>query len=128
MNASGIKLGLGFYTALFIVFLYGPLAVLAEMGARQHGDDGGVHLEFLGIAVEEFEAVHYRHVDIEDDGVGRFFLAQYVERFRAVERLEDADRRIEFADRVVADELVVLVVIDDQDRGDLHVCPCRAVR
>ena len=40
MNASSIKLGLGFYTALFIVFLYGPLAVLAIL-SFQTGPEGG---------------------------------------------------------------------------------------
>lgn len=56
MNASGIKLGLGFYTALFIVFLYGPLVVLAIL-SFQTGPEGGPQFPII-----EWSIYWYKHL------------------------------------------------------------------
>ena len=56
MNASGIKFGLGVYTALFIVFLYGPLAVLAIL-SLQTGPEGGPQFPII-----EWSTYWYKHL------------------------------------------------------------------
>ena len=56
MNASGIKLGLGLYTTLFIVFLYGPLAVLAIL-SFQTGPEGGPQFPII-----EWSTYWYKHL------------------------------------------------------------------
>lgn len=56
MNASGIKFGLGLYMALFIVFLYGPLAVLAIL-SFQTGPEGGPQFPII-----EWSTYWYRHL------------------------------------------------------------------
>jgi len=56
MNAAGIKLGLGLYTTLFIVFLYGPLAVLAIL-SFQTGPEGGPQFPII-----EWSTYWYKHL------------------------------------------------------------------
>lgn len=56
MNANGIKLGLAFYTTLFIVFLYGPLAVLAIL-SFQTGPEGGPQFPII-----EWSTYWYKHL------------------------------------------------------------------
>jgi len=55
MNASGIKFGLGTYTALFLVFLYGPLVVLAIL-SFQTGPEGGPQFPII-----EWSTYWYKH-------------------------------------------------------------------
>jgi putative spermidine/putrescine transport system permease protein len=56
MNASGIKFGLGTYTALFLVFLYGPLVVLAIL-SFQTGPEGGPQFPII-----EWSTYWYKHL------------------------------------------------------------------
>ncbi|MBX9457521.1 MAG: ABC transporter permease [Rhizobium sp.] len=56
MNAGGIKFGLGFYTALFIVFLYAPLVVLAIL-SFQTGPEGGPQFPII-----EWSVYWYKHL------------------------------------------------------------------
>jgi putative spermidine/putrescine transport system permease protein len=56
MNASGIKFGLGTYTALFLVFLYGPLVVLAIL-SFQTGPEGGPQFPIV-----EWSTYWYKHL------------------------------------------------------------------
>lgn len=56
MNATGIKFGLGLYTALFIVFLYGPLVVLGIL-SFQTGPEGGPQFPII-----ERSTYWYRHL------------------------------------------------------------------
>lgn len=56
MNASGIKVSLGLYTALFIIFLYGPLAVLAIL-SFQTGPEGGPQFPII-----EWSTYWYKHL------------------------------------------------------------------
>ncbi|RCS21765.1 ABC transporter permease [Phyllobacterium salinisoli] len=56
MNANGIKLGLAFYTTLFIVFLYGPLVVLAIL-SFQTGPEGGPQFPII-----EWSTYWYKHL------------------------------------------------------------------
>ncbi|OVE86856.1 ABC transporter permease [Agrobacterium tumefaciens] len=56
MNATGMKFGLGVYTALFIVFLYGPLAVLAIL-SFQTGPEGGPQFPII-----EWSTYWYKHL------------------------------------------------------------------
>lgn len=56
MNAAGIKFGLGLYTTLFIVFLYGPLVVLAVL-SFQTGPEGGPQFPII-----EWSTYWYRHL------------------------------------------------------------------
>jgi putative spermidine/putrescine transport system permease protein len=56
MNASGIKFGLGLYTALFLVFLYGPLVVLAIL-SFQTGPEGGPQFPII-----EWSLYWYKHL------------------------------------------------------------------
>ena len=56
MNATGIKFGLGLYTALFIVFLYGPLVVLAIL-SFQTGPEGGPQFPII-----EWSTYWYQHL------------------------------------------------------------------
>ena len=56
MNAAGIKFGLGLYTTLFIVFLYGPLVVLAIL-SFQTGPEGGPQFPII-----EWSTYWYRHL------------------------------------------------------------------
>ncbi|NNU64800.1 MULTISPECIES: ABC transporter permease [Rhizobium] len=56
MNATGIKFGLGTYTALFLVFLYGPLVVLAIL-SFQTGPEGGPQFPII-----EWSTYWYKHL------------------------------------------------------------------
>lgn len=56
MNANGIKLGLAFYTTLFLVFLYGPLVVLAIL-SFQTGPEGGPQFPII-----EWSTYWYKHL------------------------------------------------------------------
>ncbi len=56
MNASGIKFGLGVYTTLFLVFLYGPLVVLAIL-SFQTGPEGGPQFPII-----EWSTYWYKHL------------------------------------------------------------------
>jgi putative spermidine/putrescine transport system permease protein len=56
MNAGSIKFGLGVYTALFIVFLYAPLAVLAIL-SFQTGPEGGPQFPII-----EWSVYWYKHL------------------------------------------------------------------
>ena len=56
MNAGGIKLGLGVYTTLFLIFLYGPLVVLAIL-SFQTGPEGGPQFPII-----EWSTYWYRHL------------------------------------------------------------------
>ena len=56
MNAGGIKFGLGLYTTLFIVFLYGPLVVLAIL-SFQTGPEGGPQFPII-----EWSIYWYQHL------------------------------------------------------------------
>lgn len=56
MNSTGIKLGLGVYTTLFIVFLYAPLAVLAIL-SFQTGPEGGPQFPII-----EWSVYWYQHL------------------------------------------------------------------
>lgn len=56
MNAGGIKIGLAVYTTLFIVFLYGPLVVLAIL-SFQAGPEGGPQFPII-----EWSTYWYRHL------------------------------------------------------------------
>ncbi|MBY2973009.1 ABC transporter permease [Rhizobium leguminosarum] len=56
MNSSGIKFGLGTYTALFLVFLYGPLVVLAIL-SFQTGPEGGPQFPII-----EWSTYWYKHL------------------------------------------------------------------
>jgi putative spermidine/putrescine transport system permease protein len=56
MNAGSIKFGLGFYTALFIVFLYAPLVVLAIL-SFQTGPEGGPQFPII-----EWSVYWYKHL------------------------------------------------------------------
>lgn len=56
MNASGIKFGLGFYTTLFLVFLYAPLVVLAIL-SFQTGPEGGPQFPII-----EWSTYWYKHL------------------------------------------------------------------
>ena len=56
MNASGMKLSLGAYTALFLVFLYGPLVVLAIL-SFQTGPEGGPQFPII-----EWSTYWYKHL------------------------------------------------------------------
>lgn len=56
MNAGSIKFGLGFYTALFIIFLYAPLAVLAIL-SFQTGPEGGPQFPII-----EWSVYWYKHL------------------------------------------------------------------
>ncbi|WP_337268468.1 ABC transporter permease [Oryzifoliimicrobium ureilyticus] len=56
MNANGIKLGLAFYTTLFIIFLYGPLVVLAIL-SFQTGPEGGPQFPII-----EWSTYWYKHL------------------------------------------------------------------
>lgn len=56
MNASGIKFSLGTYTALFLVFLYGPLVVLAIL-SFQTGPEGGPQFPII-----EWSTYWYKHL------------------------------------------------------------------
>ncbi|MDB5523987.1 MAG: transporter permease [Rhizobium sp.] len=56
MNASGIKFGLGVYTTLFLVFLYGPLLVLAIL-SFQTGPEGGPQFPII-----EWSVYWYQHL------------------------------------------------------------------
>lgn len=56
MNAGGIKFGLGVYTTLFLVFLYGPLLVLAIL-SFQTGPEGGPQFPII-----EWSIYWYQHL------------------------------------------------------------------
>ncbi|HWK64791.1 MAG TPA: ABC transporter permease [Rhizobiaceae bacterium] len=56
MNATGMKLGLGLYTAAFLVFLYGPLVVLGIL-SFQTGPEGGPQFPII-----EWSTYWYRHL------------------------------------------------------------------
>ncbi|MBB4952101.1 putative spermidine/putrescine transport system permease protein [Agrobacterium vitis] len=56
MNSGGVKFGLGVYTALFLVFLYGPLVVLAIL-SFQAGPDGGPQFPII-----EWSVYWYKHL------------------------------------------------------------------
>ncbi|MBA1349886.1 ABC transporter permease [Rhizobium sp. WYCCWR 11146] len=56
MNATGIRFGLGTYTALFLVFLYGPLVVLAIL-SFQTGPEGGPQFPII-----EWSTYWYKHL------------------------------------------------------------------
>jgi putative spermidine/putrescine transport system permease protein len=56
MNAGGIKFGLGVYTTLFLVFLYGPLLVLAIL-SFQTGPEGGPQFPII-----EWSVYWYQHL------------------------------------------------------------------
>ena len=56
MNANGIKFGLAVYTTLFIVFLYGPLVVLAIL-SFQTGPEGGPQFPII-----EWSTYWYKHL------------------------------------------------------------------
>ncbi len=56
MNANGIKLGLAFYTTLFLIFLYGPLVVLAIL-SFQTGPEGGPQFPII-----EWSTYWYKHL------------------------------------------------------------------
>lgn len=56
MNATGTKFGLGLYTTLFIVFLYGPLVVLAIL-SFQTGPEGGPQFPII-----EWSTYWYKHL------------------------------------------------------------------
>ena len=56
MNAGGIKFGLGVYTTLFLVFLYGPLFVLAIL-SFQTGPEGGPQFPII-----EWSVYWYQHL------------------------------------------------------------------
>lgn len=56
MFAGGIKLGLGVYTTLFIVFLYAPLTVLAIL-SFQTGPEGGPQFPII-----EWSVYWYQHL------------------------------------------------------------------
>lgn len=56
MNSGGVKFGLGVYTALFLVFLYGPLVVLAIL-SFQAGPDGGPQFPIM-----EWSVYWYKHL------------------------------------------------------------------
>jgi putative spermidine/putrescine transport system permease protein len=56
MNAGGIKIGLGVYTALFIVFLYAPLVVLTIL-SFQTGPEGGPQFPII-----EWSVYWYQHL------------------------------------------------------------------
>jgi putative spermidine/putrescine transport system permease protein len=56
MNATAIKFGLGTYTALFLVFLYGPLVVLAIL-SFQTGPEGGPQFPII-----EWSTYWYKHL------------------------------------------------------------------
>jgi len=56
MNAGSIKFGLGIYTALFVVFLYAPLVVLAIL-SFQTGPEGGPQFPII-----EWSVYWYKHL------------------------------------------------------------------
>lgn len=56
MNSGGVKFGLGVYTGLFLVFLYGPLVVLAIL-SFQAGPDGGPQFPII-----EWSVYWYKHL------------------------------------------------------------------
>jgi putative spermidine/putrescine transport system permease protein len=56
MQASGTKFGLGVYTALFLVFLYGPMVVLAIL-SFQTGPEGGPQFPII-----EWSTYWYKHL------------------------------------------------------------------
>lgn len=56
MNERGIKFGLGVYTTLFLVFLYGPLVVLAIL-SFQTGPEGGPQFPII-----EWSTYWYKHL------------------------------------------------------------------
>jgi putative spermidine/putrescine transport system permease protein len=56
MNATGIKVGLGLYTTVFLIFLYGPLAVLAIL-SFQTGPEGGPQFPII-----EWSTYWYKHL------------------------------------------------------------------
>ena len=56
MNAGSIKFGLGLYTTLFLVFLYGPLLVLAIL-SFQTGPEGGPQFPII-----EWSVYWYQHL------------------------------------------------------------------
>lgn len=56
MKVGGIKAALGVYTALFLVFLYGPLVVLAIL-SFQTGPEGGPQFPII-----EWSTYWYRHL------------------------------------------------------------------
>ncbi|AOF93483.1 ABC transporter permease [Sinorhizobium sp. RAC02] len=56
MNAIGTKFGLGLYTTLFIVFLYGPLVVLSIL-SFQTGPEGGPQFPII-----EWSTYWYKHL------------------------------------------------------------------
>jgi len=56
MQASGTKLALGIYTALFLVFLYGPMVVLGIL-SFQTGPEGGPQFPII-----EWSTYWYQHL------------------------------------------------------------------
>ncbi|MCM2450651.1 ABC transporter permease [Agrobacterium vitis] len=56
MNSGAVKLGLGVYTTLFLVFLYGPLVVLAIL-SFQTGPEGGPQFPII-----EWSVYWYKHL------------------------------------------------------------------
>jgi putative spermidine/putrescine transport system permease protein len=56
MQASGTKFALGVYTALFLVFLYGPMVVLAIL-SFQTGPEGGPQFPII-----EWSTYWYKHL------------------------------------------------------------------
>ena len=56
MQASGTKLVLGIYTTLFLVFLYGPMVVLAIL-SFQTGPEGGPQFPII-----EWSVYWYKHL------------------------------------------------------------------
>ncbi|MEI1248690.1 ABC transporter permease [Rhizobium aouanii] len=56
MQASGIKLSLGVYTALFLIFLYAPMVVLAIL-SFQTGPEGGPQFPII-----EWSTYWYKHL------------------------------------------------------------------
>jgi putative spermidine/putrescine transport system permease protein len=56
MNSGGVKFSLGVYTGLFLVFLYGPLVVLAIL-SFQAGPDGGPQFPII-----EWSLYWYKHL------------------------------------------------------------------
>ncbi|MVA81724.1 ABC transporter permease subunit [Agrobacterium vitis] len=56
MNSGAVKLGLGVYATLFLVFLYGPLVVLAIL-SFQTGPEGGPQFPII-----EWSVYWYKHL------------------------------------------------------------------
>lgn len=56
MNGGAIKFGLGFYTTLFIIFLYAPMVVLAIL-SFQTGPEGGPQFPII-----EWSTYWYQHL------------------------------------------------------------------